>query len=277
MHSDFRKFLQDEFLRRSERNKQYSLRAFAKVLGIGSSDLSKLINLKRRATPKLIQRCAVPLGLSKAQIAYFTKHADDPSGEADETIQFRNLSADTFRVIADWYHFGLLELMKLPDFSQDPQWLSRRLGISPVAVNIAVERLIRVGFLRVDEQGAWRDCVGPTSMLSSFKSSQARKHLQSQILNLAQESLENVPITEREQSAVIMAIDSSRMAEAKALIDKFRTDMIRVLAGPQVAKDRLAILNLSLFPIYPQSIDTAASDDTLTNFANSQEINEELH
>lgn len=248
MQSDFRKFLQDEFLLRSERNKQYSLRAFSKQLGIGSSDLSKLINLKRRATPKLIRRLAPTLGLSKSQILHFLKRTEIDT-DLPEQIKFRDLSADTFRIIADWYHFGILELMKIADFCTDSQWIGRQLGISPVAVNIAVERLIRVGFLKIDDQGNWHDAVGPTSMISSFRSTQARKNLQEQILDLAKNSIHKVSIKEREQSAVIMAIDSTKISEAKILIDKFRTDMIALLAAPKLVKDRVAILNLSLFPV----------------------------
>jgi uncharacterized protein (TIGR02147 family) len=248
MQSDFRRYLQDEFLLRSERNKQYSLRSFSKHLGIGSSDLSKLINQKRRATPKLIHRLASPLNLSRAQVQHFVKYCENPEVEKDN-VRFKSLSIDTFRIIADWYHFGILELMKLPNFSTDAHWLGKYLGISPVAVNIAVERLVRVGFLKIDENGVWHDSVGPTTMLSDYKSTKARRQLQNQILDLAKDSLQKVPITEREQSAVIMAIDSSKMAEAKIIINKFRKDMIELLANPAGNKDRLAILNLSLFPV----------------------------
>ncbi len=159
------------------------------------------------------------------------------------------MSIDTFRIIADWYHFGILELMKLPNFSTDPHWIAKYLGISPVAVNIAIERLVRVGFLKIDDEGRWYDSVGPTTMLSDYKSTRARRHLQSQILDLAKDSLQKIPITEREQSAVIMAIDSSKMADAKVIINKFRKDLIELLAVPGGSKDRLAILNISLFPV----------------------------
>lgn len=278
VQTDFRKFLQDEFLARSERNKQYSLRAFSKMLGIGSSDLSKLINLKRRATAKLIIRLANPLELSKAQVNHFLKHVGSADSGVEAATQFRDLNADVFRIVADWYHFGILELMKLPDFSQEPAWLAKRLGISSVAVNIATERLIRVGFLKVNTDGTWSDGVGPTSMLSNFRSSQARRHLQEQILDLARAALQKVPITEREQSAVIMAIDSTRMSEAKALIDRFRRDMVALLAAPDAKKNRLAVLNLSLFPVNPEEpVKPKQSDATKRYLEQTPQVPEDLH
>lgn len=254
MHSDFRRYLQDEFVNRSERNRRYSLRAFAKALNIGSSDLSKILANKRGITPKLVRRLAEPLKLSDTQVRLFVNSLKNTNATSSEETNFRNLSDDTFRIVADWYHFGILELMKLSSFQADVNWIAKQLQLSPVAVNIAIERLQRVGFILVNSDGSWRDGVGPTSMISNFRSTKARRHLQQQVLELAVNALDNVPITEREQSAVIMAIDSSRLEDAKRLIDKFRRDLIAVLAGPNSNKDRVAILNLSLFPATPKDL-----------------------
>lgn len=248
---DFRRHLQDEFLRRTERNRRYSLRAFARQLGIGSSDLSKVLNDRRAVTAKLIDRLAVPLELSPAQVRGFHNGIlarKTPSVSASQ-ITFKALSDDTFRLVADWYHFGILELMKLPTFREDPAWIAKQFNVSVIAVNVAVERLKRLGFIVEDAEGKWMDGVGPTSIVSDRKSTKARRMLQSQVLELAQKSLDSVPLEEREQSAVIMAIDTKKIPEAKKIIDQFRRDMITLLAGSQAKKNRVAVLNISLFPV----------------------------
>jgi uncharacterized protein (TIGR02147 family) len=245
MHKSFRLHLQDEYLKRTQRNGQYSLRAFALALGVGSSDLSKIMRGARRVTPGMIQRLAVPLGLSKAQVKYFVANE---SGEKPAATQFSDVGTDTFRVISDWYHFAILELMKLPTFEPSPHWLAKQLSISVIEARLAVERLERVGFLqRLPDR--WIDCVGPTMALSSYRTTTARKKLQKQILAQAAAAIDNVEFHEREQSSVIMAISSSKMAQAKEIVSRFRKEMIDLLAAKDSEKDQLAILTISLFPV----------------------------
>src|SRR4051812_48965791 len=61
---DFRIFLYDEYRRRSAKNPAYSLRAFAKSVGLTSSELSKLLGGKRRLTKKELESVARSCGLS---------------------------------------------------------------------------------------------------------------------------------------------------------------------------------------------------------------------
>ena len=49
---EFRKFLQNEFLERIQRNPYYSLRAYAKFLTLNDSTLSKILNGKLKISDK---------------------------------------------------------------------------------------------------------------------------------------------------------------------------------------------------------------------------------
>src|SRR5437868_10916749 len=74
--NDFRTFLEQELTRRSSANPNYSLRAFARDLGVDSSFLSKLLNGKRSMTARTIYTLAPRLALSEEQIQGFVQKAN---------------------------------------------------------------------------------------------------------------------------------------------------------------------------------------------------------
>ncbi|MGK5084878.1 DUF4423 domain-containing protein [Bdellovibrionota bacterium FG-1] len=39
------------------------------------------------------------------------------------------LTSDQFHAVAEWTHFAILSLIKLPGFQEDPEWIAGRLGI----------------------------------------------------------------------------------------------------------------------------------------------------
>jgi transcriptional regulator with XRE-family HTH domain len=61
---DFKAYLATELKRRLDDNPRYSMRAFARTLGLESSYLSKILRGKRPVTERLIQKCSDPLGLN---------------------------------------------------------------------------------------------------------------------------------------------------------------------------------------------------------------------
>lgn len=63
-------YLQKEYERRRRKNENYSLRAFARNLGIGSSDLSKIMSGRRAVTTAMIKR------LSRRSVSPYTKRAN---------------------------------------------------------------------------------------------------------------------------------------------------------------------------------------------------------
>jgi transcriptional regulator with XRE-family HTH domain len=71
MNADFRKFLADELVRRSENSPRYSLRAFARHLDVDSSFLSKILNGKRTVTLRTIHMFGEKLNLPTQDLQRF--------------------------------------------------------------------------------------------------------------------------------------------------------------------------------------------------------------
>lgn len=67
-----------------------------------------------------------------------------------EDSTYKLISQDIFATIADWYHLAILDLSLMKDFKSSPSWISARLGISVLEAKIAVDRLVRLGFFKVE-------------------------------------------------------------------------------------------------------------------------------
>ena len=150
--SSFRLFLQSELGRRCTKNSQYSLRAFAKYLGVDHASLSQLLRGKRALTARMILKLGTRLGLDRPAVdGYVAREAiwGSNSEDAPSLIEMRRLADDTSAVISEWHHYAILELTRLQHFKPDSRWIARVLGIEADLVNLALSRLLRLGLLEM--------------------------------------------------------------------------------------------------------------------------------
>ena len=245
--TDFRKYLQTELLQRCKKNPSYSLRAFAKSLDVDPSTLSKILKGKRPLGSKLIVQLGARCGLKPGDLKPYFQ--DEVAAGSTPSHSFEQIALDRFAIIADWYHFAILELMTVKGFEPSAKWIARSLGISVVEANMAIERLQRAGFIEIGKDGKWRDISsGATTTIGPDMASAAHRHFQEQILAKAIEAISTVPLEERESSGAVMAIDRSKLPEARALITKFRRQLAKLLATDKDGDD-VYNLSVALFPL----------------------------
>lgn len=243
--NDFRGLLQSTLISRCRDNAQYSLRAFAKFLSIEPSSLSKILNGKRSITPKMYERLAKAMNLSDKDYDFY--HPLKQQTLSRQEIEYRQLTADSFQFISDWYHYAILELLHINNFRQDFTWIARTLGISKSQVEDAIDRLFRLGFIKEDESGKWLDSAGKISTVGNEFSTVAFRNLQKQVLRMAIEAMDTVNMNKRDQSSITMAIDSSKIPQAKEIIKRFRRELCELLEAG--SRDEVYNLAISLYPI----------------------------
>jgi transcriptional regulator with XRE-family HTH domain len=242
---DFRSLLQQELLRRCKANPGYSLRAFASFLKVESSALSKILTGKRRVGQRTFQKLADRLGLDPAEQR---RLAPGPlkRSKSDTSPNYHQLSLDLFQVIADWYHYAILELTQIGPFKPEHRWIAKTLGITVSEVNVAVERLLRLEMLRIDPSGKWIDESDAMTNIQNEFTNIALRKLQRQILEKSIVALETVPIARRDHTS--MAINTARLPAAKEKITNFRRELCAFLKADDVY-DQVYHLSVSLYPI----------------------------
>jgi len=227
---------------RCRKNPSYSLRAFARSLEIEPSALSKILKGHRKISKSMCQRLCERLGILA------TDFIEDGHKTGELNVQsYHAVDIDVFHLIADWYHYAILQLVHVKDFKADTKWVARTLDITVSEANIAIERLFRLQLLKKTADGRWLDSGSLTTLGHKFSVGSFRQ-LQRQILEKAIDALESVPMDERDQTSMTVAVDSQRLPEARERIKKFRRSLDKFLQGG-TNSDRVYHLSISLYPV----------------------------
>ena len=249
---DFRLFLQNELASRCSRNPNYSLRSFAKLLDVSPSALSALLSAKRPITHKMKERLGLKLGLSLPDLKKLKSkpHGNTkPNADSTDNESFQQITIDSFAVISEPYHYGLLELMKTEGFKWDPKWLAHRLKVTVSEINIAMERLERVGLLERDEKGKLYDpTTGFSTDIREGLSSHAQRRFQERSLEQAISAVQVVPVHLRDNTSMTMAMNAKDLPKAKRMIKEFRRQFCsQIESNPSL--DEVYQLTISFVPL----------------------------
>ena len=243
----FRRKLQEELVSRTAKNPQFSARAFAKQLGVEPSSFIQIINCKRSLTDKMCRRLADKLEMSPDEM--FSLMDVKTNREKNETFSsFSNVSVDMFKVIADWYHYAILELVSLKHFQGSPKWIAKVLGITIHEARAAIERLQRLEFLEISPEGVWKDTLGDANNFGNEFTAPAMRKLQKQVLEKAIHALENTEYEERIQTSMTLPVSKKKVNLAKAKVLNFIDELDTFLKTGEEC-DEIYNMSFSLYPI----------------------------
>ncbi len=229
---DYRTILREVLEVRCQKNPRYSLRSFARDLGVAPARLSDVLRGRYGISREAALEIANQLGFSAPESELFcnlveSEHARAKSKRigAKALVESRmqpypQLTMDSFQIVADWYHYAILELTSVKDFKSDPSWIGGRLGISEHIVISAIERLKRLELLE-DVNGNLQATDAFTASPDGIPSD-AIKKFHRQILEKALSAIYLQTVDERDFSSMIMAIDKKQLPQAKQEIKKFR-------------------------------------------------------
>lgn len=242
----YRHCLEQELARRVEKNPRYSLRAFARALQVDPGNFSRFMAGKAFLSPGNTSKVLTQLNLDPDQQQQFLESVFKEQSQKrfiepgirqqrrlTEVIAIPNLELEIFRVIGDWYHPAILELTFCENFDSDPKWIAQQLGITPVEAGLAVERLLNLNLLQMDNGKLRKTDNMITNTKDRHITTPALRRLQKQILEKASVALEEVPIEQRNQASMTMAIDPDKIPLAKQMIGEFINQLCATLAsGP---------------------------------------------
>ncbi|MGZ3723708.1 MAG: DUF4423 domain-containing protein, partial [Bdellovibrionales bacterium] len=146
-------FLQEELLNRKVRNPVYSERAFARALGLSPGFMKLLFQRKKNLSAARASEVALRLSWSELKKKSFLQLVLADKGKTLPSSQTRLISLDHFVEISDWYHFAILELIRVFPRETDTRKFARRLGITSAEANFAFGILQRKGMVKLTRQG----------------------------------------------------------------------------------------------------------------------------
>ncbi len=230
---DFRDLLRAQFTARSQKNRRYSMRSFARDLGVSPATLSETMSGRHVPSAKTASQIALALKWSAAQKQLFLDlvQAEHPRSRRtresarsridarSQMAQESTLSAEVVRVISDWYHYGILELTQTLGFQRSPTWIGRALGIPPAQAETAVQRLLQLRLL-AEKDGRLIPTSANTTTTDDVPSTAIRQ-FHRQILTKATAALEEQTVVEREIKSMIVSIPRAALPELRDVLRRF--------------------------------------------------------
>jgi uncharacterized protein (TIGR02147 family) len=268
MQSAIRESAPSDILRRAlvdrvGKNPAYSLRAFARDLGVSHAYLSMVLSGKRPVPVKRAFHFSQTVGLDQEEALAFlescrraqfeAKTAEPlvrpkPAAPKASGDEFFRVQLDQFRVLSEWYHLAILDLTLLDCFQPSERWIADKLGLTLEEVRGAVARLKRLGMLSVT-RGKWtkrhRRLEVPTA-----QSHQAVRRFHQQMIAKALASLDSgnqEDFERRDITGTTMAVNPARLQEAKKRIQRFRRSLLKYLTRGECTE--LYQMNVQLFPL----------------------------
>lgn len=234
-------------------NEKFSLRSYAKFLGIDPGTLCSILNHKRALPAKYIEQVCERLNLSDDEKIFF---ADDIKGikrvplkeiqcvEPNYThIEDREKN---YALLSQWEYYAILHLIEADDFQPDIRWIAKRFSLTEKRVGEVVNDLISLKLIRITELGKWEKLVNKLTTTDGIRSLALRQS-HKETLYLAAEKIESVPLTHRSYSSSVVCIDPNKIEEARVLIRNFRRSLSAFLEeGPQKEVYQLAV---QLYPL----------------------------
>jgi transcriptional regulator with XRE-family HTH domain len=243
--SGYRALLWQELADRKAHNPQYSLRAFARDLGISVTALSQALSSKRHLSKKNLLKVAEKLALSPNQVRRLLESIYSTEAREENSNEHRQLEEDCFRIMSDWYFYAILNLARLKDNRADPRWIADRLQISSIEAKNALLILRRSGFI-VIQDGKLSRRAAPL-LFTPKTNIPALTKFQKQNLKAAEKSLDLDPVEARYLVSFVMPADVGKIEAAKEMILKFQKRMTKFLESGSPTE--VYSLSIQLFPL----------------------------
>ncbi len=212
------------------RRPSYSLRAFARDLGINPVTLTAVLNKRHGISRKVAEEIAVKLKFDSDKKQFFcdlveSTHARtklEKTQARERLKKFRDGFDDKVAeptMLSHWYYPAVLEIVNNYGSAEKSSQISERLGISETQVDGAIRYLKQAGL--VAKQRTRRH----TKAASTLPSKVIRDWHQ-QLIELSKKALELQPIEKRKYVSSVFAMEKSRVEEARKWLSRVHQEFL---------------------------------------------------
>jgi uncharacterized protein (TIGR02147 family) len=245
--------LEEHFQTRKKQNPVYSLRAYARDLGLHPSTLLKVMSGKRGLPFADVESVASRLNLSFQEREEFLGSVLQSRGMQSTTAKnwstpiAKELKNDVhFQILADWEYFAFLNLLSIQDFKSDLKWASQRLGISLARAEKVFENLMKAEMIEIDKSGQWKR-RHPRLTSTDDLNALALKVGHQNEMRLATAKMWDTPVEERDFCSMMMAVNPKHIKKAKKITRAYIRQMEKLLETGE--QSEVYQLSVQLYPI----------------------------
>lgn len=266
--TNYRIFLATYFAQEKKSNPRFSYGEWAKRLNSkDASTLTKIIRGQRHPGPRLIGQLVTYFKFNDSESRYFRSMIQMEKVKEESVLRLqvleslgklnvktrpkKEIDSEAFALISKWYSLAIRQMVKIPNFKLDSNWIADHLQFPVAAGEIQqmLETLISRGFLSVSEESK----VAVSAPLDTIndKTDINVRNYHCEMLENAKTSIQKTATEEREFTSLTLAFQSSRIQEAKDLIRKFKADFDELLGEPNAGSDCDSVyqFQMQFFPL----------------------------
>ncbi len=260
---DYRKYLSDFFVEQRKSTPFFSFRYAESRVGIDASNLSKIVQGKRHITSGSLDNVVELLKLNEREAEYFNllylfskTRSQKKNREYFEQLMSFNavtmskISTSRHEYYKQWYYSAALALLYFFRVDKDSyESIAKKLEpqITPEQAKKAVELLLRLNFISVDDSGYFTHTDSIITSGEQWKSV-AIETFQRQTLELALRALDEVAIEERYISTLTVTLSDESYQKVRAITAEYRKAVLKAVSE-SYDTDRVYQINLQLFPM----------------------------
>lgn len=252
--------LKQYFERKKFINPSYSLRALSRDLGLSPGFVSGIMTGKKKIpvgrTPQILKVLGMDdiaaLQLKKALTVEGVIQKESPT-VPNENIDFLNkfypLDEKKYDLLDKWYNLAILDLTTTKNFKSDSKWIAKVLGISKLEVELALNKLLRMGVLEV-KNGILIKTNRKLRLPTNKRRDVVSKFHQQMILQASKEldtRLDSKDFNDRLITGATIATSRDKVEKIKTKINHFLYECVEELTadGPE----NVFQFNIQVFPL----------------------------
>ncbi|MFZ4715805.1 MAG: TIGR02147 family protein [Bacteriovoracaceae bacterium] len=264
-YDSYPEYLQDyvEFMKLHKKN--WSISSWAKKLELSTtSSLTNIIQGRRPPSHKMAVKIIGTIAeVSELEKVYFLllvelfKNSENVSltesikkrmGSIKPRNTFKQINEDQLSKIANWYSYGIREMVNLKDFKKDNKWIAQRLSprITENEVEMAISSLIEIGLLSINDGDKLVLASDSFETSTDLKSSFLKKYHKS-TLTLAAEKIDSCPVDKRHFNSTTISLRKEDLQAAKMFIENTRREFLETF--DRSGGDEIYNLSLAFFPL----------------------------
>ena len=260
--ADYRDFLKDYYERRKAEMPFYSYRMMGDKLGLDSSYLYRVLQKKQHLPAHALQAAKEILALSGREAEYFdllfSAAVSKDRAKKEELmakalslrdVERHSLQAAELKLLENWWIPAVRAYLDLNGGVVNVKQIAKDIcpPITEDQVNEAIEILKEVGLVKKLASGRLALTDAHLTVGGPEKAQAVRK-FQRQVLALASDSLDNVPVTERNVSTLTLSVDQSCFEDLGEMLREFRR-LVQKRVDEAKNSDRVMQLSMAFYPV----------------------------
>ncbi len=260
--TDYRDILKAYYERRKKEMPFYSYRMMGDKIGLDSSYLYRILRKKQHLPAHALEAAKELIGMSGRSADYFnllyaSNVSKDPAQKEElmgraialRDVERRALQSAELKLLENWWIPVVRAYLELNGGVANLRQIANALcpPITEEQANDAIETLKDAGLVKKLASGK----LGLTDAhltVSGTEKAKAVRNFQKQALSLAGESLEGVPVEERNISTLTVSVDQSGYDDLKDMLKEFRR-LVQKRIDSVKNPDRVMQLSMAFYPV----------------------------